>query len=72
MVDRLRAALVGVLDQQDDDGGSRLAQGLHPYPEGWRAHTPYLAQTTRLLADPIRALPRYPMVLHRGGWPDGS
>ncbi len=22
--------------------------------------------------DPAAALPRHPMVLHRGGWPDGS
>jgi hypothetical protein len=26
----------------------------------------------RVLRDPHGALPRYPMVLHRGGWPDGS
>jgi hypothetical protein len=25
-----------------------------------------------MLADPASALPRYPMVLHRGGYPDGS
>jgi hypothetical protein len=49
-----------------------LAAGLRPYPDGWRAHAPYLRQTQRVLADPRAALPHYPMVLHRGGYPDGS
>jgi hypothetical protein len=40
---------------------SRLFEGLKPYADGWRAA--------------VRApetLPHYPMVLHRGGYPDGS
>jgi DNA-binding MarR family transcriptional regulator len=40
---------------------SPLFRGLEPYPDGWRA--------------PVRqpnTLPHYPMVLHRGGFPDGS
>jgi hypothetical protein len=40
---------------------SPLVQGLQPYPDGWRAQ----------VARP-ETLPRYPMVLHRGGYPDGS
>jgi len=53
--------------------GPALALGLEPYPDGWRAErTPYRAQTEAMLADPVSALPRYPMVLHRGGWPDGN
>ncbi len=36
------------------------------------AGEPYLAQTAAMLEDPTRMLPHYPMVLHRGGWPDGS
>jgi DNA-binding MarR family transcriptional regulator len=40
---------------------SPLMGGLDPYPEGWRAMT-HRPQT----------LPHYPMVLHRGGFPDGS
>jgi hypothetical protein len=49
-----------------------LAEGLRP-PEGcWRGEKPYLAQTRRVLANPAAALPWHPMVLHRGGWPDGS
>ncbi len=39
----------------------RLFECLRPYPEGWRAS----------VRPPI-ALPHYPMVLHRGGYPDGS
>ena len=40
---------------------SPLFQGIKPYPDGWRAsvRTP-------------ETLPHYPMVLHRGGYPDGS
>jgi DNA-binding MarR family transcriptional regulator len=41
--------------------GERLLLGLKPYPDGWRAAVPQ-AET----------LPHYPMVLHRGGYPDGS
>ena len=35
--------------------------GLSTYPDGWRASVP-----------PPETLPHYPMVLHRGGYPDGS
>jgi hypothetical protein len=53
--------------------GHQLALGLQPYPDGWRAgRNPYRAQTQAILADPAGALPQYPMVLHRGGYPDGS
>jgi methyltransferase (TIGR00027 family) len=38
-----------------------LFQGLEPYPDNWRASV-----------RPPRTLPYYPMVLHRGGYPDGS
>ena len=46
--------------------------GLEPYPDGWRSRPPYLAPTKAVLTDPVGALPRHPMVLHRGGYPDGS
>ena len=53
--------------------GPQLALGLQPYPDGWRAaRNPYRARTEAVLADPASALPQYPMVLHRGGYPDGS
>ncbi|HEX3963403.1 MAG TPA: SAM-dependent methyltransferase [Trebonia sp.] len=38
-----------------------LLAGTEPYPEGWRAQV-----------RPPDVLPHYPMVLHRGGYPDGS
>jgi DNA-binding MarR family transcriptional regulator len=38
-----------------------LFRGLEPYPDGWRASLPR-----------PEVLPDYPMVLHRGGFPDGS
>ena len=40
---------------------SPLFEGMEPYPRGWRA----------AVRKP-RTLPHYPMVLHRGGYPDGS
>jgi DNA-binding MarR family transcriptional regulator len=40
---------------------ARLFRGLQPYPDGWRASMP-----------PPNTLPEFPMVLHRGGFPDGS
>jgi DNA-binding MarR family transcriptional regulator len=59
-VGRLRELLeqlaVGPAEQR-----SSLFQGLEPYPEGWRASVPR-----------PEVLPHYPMVLHRGGFPDGS
>ena len=63
---RLRAALAGVLEPE------LLVLGLRPHPGGWRGTRPYLAQTESMLEDPAATLPHYPMVLHRGGWPDGS
>lgn len=41
--------------------GELLWQGLTPYPDGWRA----------AIRRPT-TLPHHPMVLHRGGYPDGS
>jgi DNA-binding MarR family transcriptional regulator len=38
-----------------------LFGGLTPYPDGWRARVKAAA-----------VLPHYPMVLHRGGYPDGA
>lgn len=40
---------------------ARLVAGLEPPPGGWRASQ----------REPA-TLPHYPMVLHRGGFPDGS
>lgn len=41
--------------------GSPLFLGLKPNPDGWRASVPK-----------PETLPHFPMVLHRGGYPDGS
>ena len=60
-VDDLRSALEHVVG----DGtcaSSPLAPGLVPYPDNWRARVRQRRET----------LPHHPMVLHRGGYPDGS
>jgi DNA-binding MarR family transcriptional regulator len=46
---------------ESTDNESPLFRGLEPYPDNWRAKVP--KPTT---------LPHFPMVLHRGGYPDGS
>ena len=66
-VGRLTSAMTKVLDQR-----AQLSLGLRPYPDGWRARRKYVKQTDAVIDDPIGRLPHYPMVLHRGGWPDGS
>ena len=71
-VGRLRDVLAAVAGHQAESGWPSLALGLQPYPDGWRSRPPYLAQTKAVLSDPVGALPRHPMVLHRGGYPDGS
>jgi DNA-binding MarR family transcriptional regulator len=53
----LRASLEAVTVSD----GTPLLAGLEPPPGGWRAELPR-AET----------LPHFPMVLHRGGFPDGS
>ncbi len=49
-----------------------LVVGLTPHPGGWRPHPPYVSLTKALLTDPATRLAHYPMVSHRGGYPDGS
>ena len=70
-VHRLRAALQSLLDQRHGEQAV-LSRGLEPHPGGWRATKRYIEQTNAVIDDPTGRLPRYPMVLHRGGWPDGS
>lgn len=57
--DGLRASVEAIV--QPGSGRSPLFRGLEPDPDGWRATVP-IPET----------LPRFPMVLHRGGYPDGS
>ncbi len=59
-VDALRAALEP-LAIAPAGGPPPLFAALEPYPDNWRASV--RRPTT---------LPHYPMVLHRGGYPDGS
>ncbi len=59
-VDALRRALEPIVGTASRNG-SPLFACLEPYPEGWRA-------TVRA----PEVLPYFPMVLHRGGYPDGS
>jgi hypothetical protein len=71
-VARLRACVLAFAERRAEDGRAALALGLEPYPDGWRAQRRYRRQTDAFVADPWTALPRHPMVLHRGGFPDGS
>ncbi len=59
-VDDLRAALEDIVGDGTFEA-SPLAPGLVPHPDNWRA------QVRR-----PEILPHHPMVLHRGGYPDGS
>jgi methyltransferase (TIGR00027 family) len=56
----LRQALE-TLAVSPDSGPPPLFRALEPYPDNWRAS----------VRRPV-ILPHYPMVLHRGGYPDGS
>jgi DNA-binding MarR family transcriptional regulator len=60
VIRRLRNSLERLVGEPTADL-SPLFSGLKPYPEGWRASVPKPA-----------TLPHFPMVLHRGGFPDGS
>jgi hypothetical protein len=59
-VEKLRTLLERIVGTSAAEP-SPLFKGLQPYPDGWRASVPRLEQ-----------LPHYPMILHRGGFPDGS
>jgi DNA-binding MarR family transcriptional regulator len=65
-VSRYGADITGALRESletlgGDSRGSRLLQGIPPFPDGWRASV-----------SKAETLPHFPMVLHRGGYPDGS
>jgi DNA-binding MarR family transcriptional regulator len=70
----LRESLLTLIHQRSRENGEQaaLAEGLMQYPDGWRARKPYEARTLAFINDPAGALPHFPMVLHRGGYPDGS
>jgi hypothetical protein len=58
--DALRAGLERIVGDGSPTA-SPLADGLVPHPDGWRAGL-----------KPAMTLPHFPLVLHRGGFPDGS
>ena len=70
-IDALRRALEAILNQPGGEDGP-LSAGSVPPPGAWRGKGRYKPLTDAFVADPAGALPYYPMVLHRGGWPDGS
>ena len=70
-VSALRESLMALIHQKNGEQAA-LSEGLMPYPDGWRARKPYEARTLAFINDPAGALPHFPMVLHRGGYPDGS
>jgi DNA-binding MarR family transcriptional regulator len=55
---KLRASLECLIGAAN---GQSLLRGLDPYPEGWRASVRH-----------SDTLPHYPLITHRGGFPDGS
>jgi DNA-binding MarR family transcriptional regulator len=59
-IQALRESLERLVGESGADE-SLLSAGLEPYPDGWRAS----------VRRP-EMLPHFPMVLHRGGYPDGS
>jgi methyltransferase (TIGR00027 family) len=59
--ERFGTGTITALRQALEGVSGQLAEGLAPYPGNWRAAAP---------ARPV--LPDFPVVLHRGGYPDGS
>ncbi len=53
-------------------GDKSLPAGLVTPAGGWRGTGGYKARTAVFFEHPATALPQCPVVLHRGGWPDGS
>jgi DNA-binding MarR family transcriptional regulator len=70
-IETLRLRLEAILEQPGGEDGP-LSAGLVPPPGCWRGEGRYKAQTKAFIENPREGLPRQPMVLHRGGWPDGS
>jgi hypothetical protein len=60
-IEALRNNLLRIVGEDKTSEESVFLGGLKPYPDNWRASIRRPA-----------TLPHYPMVLHRGGYPDGS
>jgi hypothetical protein len=67
----LRGQMETFLSRRTGDR-SVLGEGLRPHSGGWRNYKQYLDQTEAIVSEPESALPHHPMVLHRGGFPDGA
>jgi hypothetical protein len=67
VVDDARAALSTLFARP-----TGLADTVTPHDGGWRTHKVYAERTAAFIADPAGALPRHPMVSHRGAYPDGA
>lgn len=65
-VESMRSALDSLLTHE------AFTAALVTPENGWRGRGRYKHLTKRFIDRPTEALPRYPMILHRGGWPDGS
>jgi hypothetical protein len=72
VIEGLAGALRSLYAGKDGPGPPLISAGLDPDSDGWRAHPPYARLTEAMIADPAGTLPHYPMVSHRGGYPDGS
>jgi hypothetical protein len=59
-IDTLREPLERLVGAYDGPG-TGLFEGMKPYPEGWRSFVTV-----------PEVLPHFPMIMHRGGYPDGS
>jgi hypothetical protein len=70
VIDAMAAALAEMLDRRD--GGKSVLGAALAEEAGWRTKSPYRAQLERFAHDPATSLPYFPMVTHRGGFPDGS
>jgi DNA-binding MarR family transcriptional regulator len=71
VVGDLRSSLQAIRDRPGGEDGA-LSSGLVTPPGGWRDAKRYAPLTAAFVASPRAGLAHYPMVLHRGGWPDGS
>lgn len=61
LITTLRSSLETITQAACAEGPTFVMQATAPYPDNWRAQVP-----------PREVLPHFPMVLHRGGYPDGS
>ncbi|HEY3675997.1 MAG TPA: hypothetical protein VGK84_08375 [Candidatus Tumulicola sp.] len=68
---KLRGLLEYIIDSCDGVV-SLLGTGLIPPSNGWRAASEYRRQTEAFVTNPGRNLPQFPVIAHRGAWPDGS